>query len=135
MKKKFSPEAFLSYPPVMRVLNLLADGSHLTKFEIGKQLGFVGEDGFTNLPQNLLVIELTQTETPKERREMLANWEGTSDKYARMIAGWLEDIGWVKKEEKLIEVTLGNKVYESGIPQSYRITADGLKARRRGLGN
>lgn len=127
-------EAFLSYPPVMRVLNLLSDGSHLTKFEIGSQLGFVGEDGFTNLPQDILVIELAQTESAKDRREMLANWDGTSDKYARMIAGWLEDIGWVKKEGKLVKVTLGSEVYEYTIPQSYRITADGLKARRRGLG-
>ena len=133
-EKEILSQAFLSYPPVMRVLNLLADGSHLTKFEIGKQLGFVGEDGFTNLPQDILVIELAQTESAKDRRDLLANSDGTSDKYARMIAGWLEDIGWVKKEEKVIEVPFGNKVYEYGIPQSYRITADGLKARRRGLG-
>ena len=133
-EKEILSQAFLSYPPVMRVLNLLSDGSHLTKFEIGSQLGFVGEDGFTNLPQDILVIELAQTESAKDRREMLANWDGTSDKYARMIAGWLEYMGWVKKEEKLVKVTLGSEVYEYAIPQSYRITADGLKARRRGLG-
>ena len=133
-EKEILSQAFLSYPPVMRVLNLLSDGSHLTKFEIGSQLGFVGEDGFTNLPQDILVIELAQTESAKDRRKMLANWDGTSDKYARMIAGWLEDIGWVKKEGKLVKVTLGSEVYEYTIPQSYRITADGLKARRRGLG-
>ena len=133
-EKEILSQAFLSYPPVMRVLNLLKEEKHLTKFEIGKQLGFVGEDGFTSLPQDILVIELAQTKKSRDRSEMLANWDGTSDKYARMIAGWLENIGWVKKEEKLIKVTLGNKVYEYGIPQSYRITADGLKARRRGLG-
>lgn len=133
-EKEILSQAFLSYPPVIRVLNLLFDGSHLTKFEIGSQLGFVEEDGFTNLPQDILVIELAQTESAKDRREMLANWDGTSDKYARMIAGWLEDIGWVKKKEKLVKVTLGNEVYEYAIPQSYRITADGVKARRRGLG-
>ena len=32
-EKEILSQAFLSYPPVMRVLNLLADGSHLTKFE------------------------------------------------------------------------------------------------------
>ena len=79
-------QAFLSYPPVMRVLNLLADGSHLTKFEIGKQLGFVGEDGFTSLPQNILVRSLCQTENSSDRSKMLTDWDGTSDKYARMIA-------------------------------------------------
>ena len=133
-EKEILSQAFLSYPPVMRVLNLLSDGSHLTKFEIGSQLGFVGEDGFTNLPQDILVIELAQTKSAKDRHKMLANWDGTSDKYARMIAGWLEDMGWVKKEKKLVKVTFGNEPYEYAIPQSYRITPDGLNARRRGLG-
>lgn len=133
-EKEILSQAFLSYPPVMRVLNLLSDGSHLTKFEIGSQLGFVEEDGFTSLPQNILVIDLAQTESAEDRRKMLADWDGTSDKYARMIAGWLEDMGWVKKEKKLVKVTLGNEAYEYAIPQSYRITANGLKARRRGLG-
>lgn len=100
-------QAFLSYPPVMRVLNLLADGSHLTKFEIGGQLGFVGEDGFTSLPQNILVRSLCQTEDSKARSKMLTDWDGTSDKYARMIAGWLKQLGWVTQSEKWAVADLG----------------------------
>ena len=133
-EKEILSQAFLSYPPVMRVLNLLADGEHLTKFEIGKQLGFVGEDGFTNLPQNILVCSLAQIEDPKEKNKMLSDWEGTSDKYARMIARWLEYMGWVTQEEKQVVTTFGNKEYKSPIPQSYLITPAGLKARRRGMG-
>lgn len=43
----------LAYPPAIRILNLLSetDDTHLTKFEIGRQLGFIGEDGFTSMPQ------------------------------------------------------------------------------------
>lgn len=133
-EKEILTQAFLSYPPVMRVLNLLANGDHLTKFEIGRQLGFVGEDGFTNLPQNILVRSLAQIEDSKEKNKMLTDWEGTSDKYARMIARWLDYMGWVAQEEKPVVATFGNKEYKSSIPQAYIITPAGLKARRRGLG-
>ena len=65
---------------------------------------------------------------------MLTDWEGTSDKYARMIARWLEYMGWVTQEEMQVVATFGNKEFKSFIPQSYLITPVGLKARRRGLG-
>lgn len=127
-------QAFLSNPPVMRVLNLLADGSHLTKFEIGRQLGFVGEDGFTNLSQNILVRTLVQMEDRKKRNQKLRNWEGTSDKYVRTIASWLMKMGWIEKIEKRVEATFGHETLECVIGQAYVITDTGLKARRRGLG-
>lgn len=133
-EREILSQAFLSYPPVMRILNLLSDGEHLTKFEIGKQLGFVGEDGFTNLPQNILVRSLAKIEDSKEKNKMLTDWEGTSDKYARMIARWLEYMGWITQEEKQVVATFGNKKYKSSIPQAYLITPAGLKARRKGLG-
>lgn len=133
-EKDILSQAFLSYPPVIRILNLLADGDHLTKFEIGKQFGFVGEDGFTNLPQNILVRSLAQIEDPKERNRMLTNWEGTSDKYARMIARWLQDMEWVEQVKKPVEAIFGNEKHEYSISQAYLITPAGLKARNRGLG-
>ena len=133
-EKEILAQAFLSYPPVMRVLNLLANGSHLTKFEIGRQLGFVGEDGFTSLPQNILVRSLCQTEDSKARSRMLTDWDGTSDKYARMIAGWLQYMEWVTKSEKWAVANFGDKQYKYPIRQAYSITPAGLKARRRGLG-
>ncbi|MGN1106651.1 MAG: restriction endonuclease FokI recognition domain-containing protein, partial [Huintestinicola sp.] len=52
-EKEILTEAFLSYPPVCRILSLLESGNSMTKFEIGCQLGFVGEAGFTSIPQNL----------------------------------------------------------------------------------
>ena len=133
-EKDILSEAFLSYPPVMRVLNLLADGLHLTKFEIGSQLGFVGEDGFTSLPQNILVRALDQTEDSKERNNMRSDWEGTSDKYARMIASWLKHMKWVEQSKKPVVATFGNEEYTDFISQAYVITPEGRKARSRGLG-
>ena len=133
-EKEILAQAFLSYPPVMRVLNLLADGSHLTKFEIGRQLGFVGEDGFTSLPQNILVRSLCQIEDSKARSRMLTEWDGTSDKYARMIAGWLQYMEWVTQTQKWAVANFGEVQYKYPIRQAYSITAAGLQARRRGLG-
>ena len=56
----------------------------MTKFELGGQLGFVGEDGFTSLPQTVLVRSLAALENAKDKNKMKTDWDGSSDKYARM---------------------------------------------------
>lgn len=123
-------QALLSYPPVMRILNLLSDGSHLTKFELGRQFGFIGEAGFTTLPQNILLDELSTVTDPQIKNSMKADWDGSSDKYARMICSWLKGLGWVKQESK--NFTVNGKIESIG--QAYKITNKGLAVRRRGLG-
>ena len=87
-KKKFSPKRFFPNPPDDASVEFACGwGSHLTKFEIGRQLGFVGEDGFTNLSQNILVRTLVADGgLEKKGIRNLQNWEGTSDKYVRTIA-------------------------------------------------
>ena len=131
---KILEKAFLSYPPVIRILNLLSDGSHLTKFEIGNKLGFVGEDGFTSLPQNILIRELSLTTNAIEKRTMLSDWEGTSDKYVRMIASWCKQMGWIEQSPKQVTIQIGNKTYQDQIAQAYFIKRKGLEARRKGVG-
>jgi hypothetical protein len=123
-------KALLSYPPVMRILNLLSDGSHLTKYELGQQLGFIGEDGFTTLPQNILLEELASIDNADEKNKIKTDWDGSSDKYARMICSWLKALGWVKQEEKSFNIC--GKTEKIG--QAYKITNKGLTVRRRGLG-
>ncbi|MEG2583942.1 MAG: restriction endonuclease FokI C-terminal domain-containing protein, partial [Oscillospiraceae bacterium] len=110
------------------------EDTHLTKFEIGKQLGFIGEDGFTSMPQKILIQALSDAETAKERNTMKADWEGSSDKYARMISSWLEKLGLVKKVTKSITVSLANKEYCENIGQAYTITATGITSLRKALG-
>lgn len=126
--------AFLSYPPVIRVLSLLSDGNHLTKFEIGKRIGFVGEDGFTSIPQDVFVMSLATAEETETRHKMARNLEGSSDKYARMICGWLVKLGWVRQIPKRVMVTFGAEKYNATISQSYVITSEGLSALRKALG-
>lgn len=130
IEKEILSQALLSYPPVMRILNLLSDGSHLTKFELGKQFGFVGEDGFTTLPQNILLDNLSRITDAKEKNKMKTDWDGSADKYARMICSWLATLDWVIKEPK--EFIINGKTEIIG--QAYKITSKGLEARRRGLG-
>lgn len=127
-------DALLSYPPVVRVLRLLSGGNHLTKFEIGRRLGFVGENGFTSLPQDLLIRDLVIESDPRKRREMLSDWDGTSDKYARMIAGWLQRVGWITQQAKTVSARIGSRLYSYDIPQAYTITGAGLGAFRRAEG-
>ena len=114
--------AFLSYPPVSRIINLLVEASErnevLTKFEIGKNLGFIGEEGFTNISQNLFVKEISVASS-EERSKIRSNWEGDSDKYARMICSWLTQLKypWIEKTKKTVQVDFANKTY------SYKLQA------------
>jgi hypothetical protein len=127
--------ALLAYPPAVRVLSLLAEeNAHLTKFEIGKELGFIGEGGFCSMPQKLLIQELALTNNAREKNSMKADWEGSSDKYARMIARWLSNLGLVQQLEKVVTITIGDKTYSEKIGQAYMITARGLTAFNRSLG-
>ncbi len=127
--------AVLAYPPAVRVLNLLSEteDTHLTKFEIGRQLGFIGEDGFTSMPQKVFIRSLANAEAT-ERSDMKANWEGSSDKYARTIASWLEDLGLVMRVPKEITVRSGKKSYTDTIAHSYIITAGGITALQKSKG-
>jgi hypothetical protein len=100
-------EAFLSYPLACRIMLLLEKYNHMTKFEIGSQLGFIGEAGFTSIPQHLILQGLSEINEPKERNKLLSDTEGTSDKYVRTICSWLMQMGWinqVKKEFRKLQV-------------------------------
>lgn len=123
--------AILKYPPVSRILQLLSKGEHLSKFEIGSQLGFVGDEGFTSLPQNILLTSLAMTEDLYEKNKMKSDWDGSSDKYARQICKWLQKLGLVRQVDKEYKVTVGNKEYTEKLGQAYMITPDGLKAYRK----
>ena len=133
-EKEILTAAFLSYPPVCRILSLLESGNSLTKFEIGCQLGFVGEAGFTSIPQNIILQGLSIAATPKERNKLLSDTEGTSDKYVRTICAWLKSMKWVTQVSKSITANVGNQTYTDTIPQSYQITLEGKKVLKHATG-
>ncbi len=133
-RNKILEEALLSYSPAVRILGLLEDGSQKTKFELGQKLGFVGEDGFTSLPQDILIMTLSTEDDIQEKNKLKTDTEGSSDKYARMIAKWLIKLGLVKQLTKEVTVYFGAKKYTENIGQSYVITTKGIKALNRARG-
>lgn len=125
-KNEILGQAYLSYPPVCRVLGLLASKGHMTKFEIGSKLGFTDEAGFTSFPQNIWVQAYEESTDKDEKKILRSDTEGSSDKYARMICGWLEAIGWVNKRPKTVNETFGSKTYKCVIASAFEITGIGI---------
>ena len=128
-------DALLSYPPVIRILSLLnslGEGQYVTKFDLGNKLGFIGEEGFTSYPLNLWLADYNTA--PEDRRDdMKANVEGTSDKYARMICGWLKKLGWVESKSRNVSANYGGNVY-SAILNTFNITIQGKNKLRQSAG-
>jgi hypothetical protein len=125
--------AMLSYPPATRILSLLAESKQpLTKFAIGNRLGFIGEKGFTSYDEDLMIDWLKSAATKKEHDKIKSDVEGTSDKYARMIAGWLSKLKFVKKHTNKYELDDGQTI--SGF-QTYSITGQGLHAIKKANGS
>ncbi len=117
----------LSYSPVVRVLSLLKENDNLTKFELGANLGFKGELGFTSIPQEIYLCDYEEAETSKEKSDVRSNEEGDADKYARGIASWCMQMGWVTAMPIDVEGTYRGKKYKGTI-QGYSLTRLGEKA-------
>lgn len=125
--------AMLQYPPMIRILSLLSlSNDAQTKFELGNQLGFIGEDGFTSYSQNIWVAEYSSLDNT-EQRKMKSNVEGTSDKYARMICSWGQKLGWITKENKTVSEVFDGETYTAQLT-AYRITFKGRNALKLAIG-
>lgn len=123
--------ALLRYPPATQVLSILANTqSWHTKFFIGNQLGFIGERGFTSYNEDLMIDWISNISDSNELKKVRANVEGTSDKYARMIANWLKKVGYVQQQQVRIQGVNGTI---TSFPE-YRITGLGMRAYNRSLG-
>ena len=132
-EKEILAKALLSYPPVCRILTLLSDGNGYTKFELGRKLGFFGELGFTSIPQNIYAYDYNMA-TSSEKSKVRSNEEGDSDKYARGIASWCIQMGWVKSETVLIKEYYRGQGFDISL-KKYYITREGEKALTRANGN
>ena len=137
-KFKVIETALKRYPPAVRILELLYEqyinfpkNPSLTKFELGKELGFKGEDGFTTYSQDIVVQAIALSNSNKEKNIIHSNWEGSSDKYARMICGWLKHkkIKWVESDSKIVTSQFGSDSYSESL-LSYKITMEGINAFR-----
>lgn len=127
-------EALLSYPPVVRILTLLSEKDDQTKFDLGAKLGFKGEMGFTSMPQEAYICDYCEASTRAEKEAVRANEEGDSDKYARGIASWCMQMGWVTASGKRITAVYRRNTYSARL-QTYSITRRGEKALIKARGN
>ena len=75
---EFLSTALLFYPPVIRVLTLLKEKSGQTKFELGSQLGFIGELGFTSIPQKIFSADLQVYSLTRAGEKALLKAHGNS---------------------------------------------------------
>lgn len=127
-------EALLSYPPVVRILTLLNSRDDQTKFELGSKLGFKGEMGFTSMPQDAYLCDYCEAATAGEKATVRSNEEGDSDKYARGIASWCMQMGWVTSDNKEVTAIYKRNIYAAKL-QTYSITRKGEKALVKARGN
>ncbi len=86
-------KGLLTNTPVIRVLRLLYDdykdkNKGLSKYDIGMQLGFVGDVGFTHIDPHWVASQ----------GYSFNNKEGDADKWARTILSWLVQVGWAKEK-------------------------------------
>lgn len=133
-EKEVFARALLAYPPVYRVLDILSDREAYTKFEIGSKLGFKGEMGFTSIPQEVFIYDYCTETNASKKSDIKANTEGDSDKYARTIANWLVQMGWLEKTTKEVTGTYFG-ITNTTTLQAWRITRNGEKAIIKSKGN
>lgn len=116
-------DAILKYPPAIRVLTLLQEFDSLNKFQMGQLLGFKGEKGFTSYKPELMDDALLNS-GKEEQKKIRSDWEGSADKYARMISTWLLKLGLVSKSKPMIR-GFGNTTF--GFLE-YSLTIRGTRA-------
>lgn len=131
-EKEFLIDLLLSYPPAVRILELLSidNNKHLSKFEISEKMAFVGEAGFITYPVDILLESIAYEKDPTIKNKMRTDWESTLDKYARMISGWLGSLDLVRRKAKDFNID-GETVT---IGQSYKLTGKGYQAFRKARG-
>lgn len=133
-EKEALSKALLSYPPVIRVLSLLSEKDRQTKFDLGSRLGFKGEMGFTSIPQDVYLCDYCEAATSAERAAVRSNDEGDSDKYARGIASWCSQMGWIESSSEAVSGSYRGHAYKAEL-QKYSITRAGEKALEKARGN
>jgi len=146
-RDKILIERMLAYPPATRILELLDNNMReyslegrtpdnnmlMTKFEIGSSLGFAGENGFTSLPENQIVEALHFEKNRRMKNKIRSDWEGSSDKYARMISRWLVKLKLVQQTRKFFYFDDSSE--SEYISHAFRITPLGSRYLRNSKGN
>ncbi|MBU7562366.1 hypothetical protein KGP40_10640 [Weissella cibaria] len=137
-EKTILKEAFATYPPAVRILELLLERKRsnpsnpvMSKFEIGHLLGFSGEPGFTSFDNAEWFEMLHDESNSDERKKIRQDVEGTADKAARDISSWMLAVGLVN-QERFVQIVDDTEEF---MPQGFKITLLGEQVLKRARGN
>lgn len=103
-EKTILKQGLINYPPVFRVLSFIEQNPKCNKFNIGQNLGFTNEIGFTSYNTDVLfnAFEFIDKNNKSEINKLKTDSEGTSDKYARDICSWLIKLDLIIEDKELI---------------------------------
>lgn len=108
----------LYYSPVKRILELLSK-EDCSKFSLGQKLGCIGEKGFTSIKEKFFLDKWFFSNS-EDRKKVMSDFEGSSDKYARQICSWLSKCNLITSYKKDI------KIYSETVKLTYyKISLEG----------
>lgn len=126
-------ERLLEYPYASWLIRLLGDNpkKQFSKFDLGENFGFIDELGFETAPVEIYLNGLAQAEIDNDReakQKIKSNFESTSDKYMRWLAGVLVTAGLATATTKKVSHEYNGSVFNLTLGTVYQITAKGLIA-------
>lgn len=130
--KSFLLERLYEYPYAAWLIRLLNanPGKKYSKFELGDNFGFIDEPGFISLPKEMYVEGILEAKAMGDKeaaKKIKSNFESTSDKYMRWLAGVLAEFKMVKQETESVTREMGGKTVKASYPV-YKLTAKGRQA-------
>lgn len=130
--KTFLLERLYEYPYAAWLIRLLNENpsKKYSKFELGDNFGFIDEPGFISLPKEMYVEGILEAKAMGDKeaaKKIKSNFESTSDKYMRWLAGVLAEFKLVKQETESITREMGGKTVKASYPV-YKLTTKGRQA-------
>lgn len=131
--EEFLFERLLEYPYASWLIRLLGNnpGKQFSKFDLGENFGFIDELGFETVPVEIYLNDLAQAELDNNneaKRKIKSNFESTSNKYMRWLAGVLVTAGLASATTKRVSHEYKGHVFDITIGTVYQITTKGLTA-------
>ncbi|MDR0300412.1 MAG: restriction endonuclease, partial [Streptococcaceae bacterium] len=129
----FMYQRLLEYPYAVWLIRLLGKNptKKFSKFDLAENFGFIDELGFGSIPVQIYLNSLAQAEIENDKeakKKIKSNFEGTSDKYMRWLAGVLVKSGLATATSEKVRHEYNGKDFSLSVGPMYQITAKGLTA-------
>lgn len=123
----------LEYPYAAWLIRLVNKNKEkvFTKFDLGGNFGFIDEPGFLSLPEDLYIEGILDAKNSHDKqleKQIKSNYESTSDKYMRWLAGTLVNYGLLKSVPKIYKRVLIDGTKMVIRLNAYKVTLKGIRA-------